>query len=724
MLKLALHIYSLGACEDAPKLTYSALHQFQLLGLQLLGFGLGGSGQSASADGTKLSPSASSLDRNSSSVSSSSQQPVYQHPISLERISGAKNNQLSENLAAPLAFGPLQQRVDGPVYPLDHYQRQQAPPTQRQPGNFEQLNALGAFEDHPPVNPFGDSGHIHLSPTRQAPTGFEPHMMHGPPPPPGPMSMRQPHHPHFPPPMPPPVPRMQHPADPLNITQVPMGLNTNKQPLPFSSIPFASNNVQQQVPNLPSGASYMQNTQRAPTEPTYYTPPIFTYGQQDGGGAQSPASHHQMLGANPTLMKTNQPIIQDYLAPLLSVPESESHSLPGRQNPARPMDQHATSRNSNAINSNTNLLANSMNQQQYGQQNSPLMFAPASQQQRVYNMGPHNETLSPAYYQDPAAYKSPSRDLHATRSQASGAQLRPPDHTASQGNIQSRVLTSPESKHSSSNPQTIPGSSNALAHHHPPAAPKAKQPQTAKHQPPGSIGEPSCVRQQATSLNDSSNSINTQPGLVLFCGLDSEYPTTEVMRALEAFAMDRGSIEQVLPQQLVQFLLAGSASLPADGAANMNQLEFRRHLVMDPLQPYIEPNFGAGRKPGRESIGEAGWFPSGNYEPMCRASTFMAQPRRARNLHGHWKVVVNLPGHKYRGVAVSQMVRLEECTKPNLECSGAPSSIDTKRQQNSTPNSSCLQHYDTHRLLVWSPQQGLHIDLFRLPSACSCHLRR
>lgn len=36
--------------------------------------------------------------------------------------------------------------------------------------------------------------------------------------------------------------------------------------------------------------------------------------------------------------------------------------------------------------------------------------------------------------------------------------------------------------------------------------------------------------------------------------------------------------------------------------------------------------------------------------------------------------------------------------------------------------SSCVQVYNYHRLLSWDPKVGLHMDIFKVPSCCSCHV--
>lgn len=36
--------------------------------------------------------------------------------------------------------------------------------------------------------------------------------------------------------------------------------------------------------------------------------------------------------------------------------------------------------------------------------------------------------------------------------------------------------------------------------------------------------------------------------------------------------------------------------------------------------------------------------------------------------------------------------------------------------------SSCTQVYNYHRLLSWDSSRGLHVDIFKVPTCCSCHL--
>ena len=90
---------------------------------------------------------------------------------------------------------------------------------------------------------------------------------------------------------------------------------------------------------------------------------------------------------------------------------------------------------------------------------------------------------------------------------------------------------------------------------------------------------------------------------------------------------------------------------------------------------------------------------------ICPADVFYGRPKRAVNTYGKWKVIINLPGH-------TQTQRLEQCMYPQAPCSFIDHAY----------HSACLQKHSFVRLLAYSYQQGLHIDSFKLPTACSCHV--
>lgn len=226
---------------------------------------------------------------------------------------------------------------------------------------------------------------------------------------------------------------------------------------------------------------------------------------------------------------------------------------------------------------------------------------------------------------------------------------------------------------------------------------------------------PSKVSAQHTNSPSCSNSSTLTNHGLLFCNEDREYPLSEVMRALELYAAHQGSIEQLLPQTMVSIYLQQQQKQQQQQSTSSGK------SPLDSLQKSLIEDTN-------ESQQEVGAIQASNFDPMCRSTVFMAQPRRAKNLLNQWKVIVNLPGHKYRGIAVSQMVRIEECSVPLSECSPHKStnlsSELASKQQFPWNKSRCLQQYDNQRLLAWTAQQGLHFDVFRVPISCSCHLIR
>jgi len=94
---------------------------------------------------------------------------------------------------------------------------------------------------------------------------------------------------------------------------------------------------------------------------------------------------------------------------------------------------------------------------------------------------------------------------------------------------------------------------------------------------------------------------------------------------------------------------------------------------------------------------------------ICPSEVLYATPKRARNTEGHWRVIVN-DVHYY-----TQTARLETCLYPGAACRGLAPCF----------GSSCTQKSVYHRLLSWdpcNPYKGLFIDVYKLPSACSCYL--
>jgi len=100
---------------------------------------------------------------------------------------------------------------------------------------------------------------------------------------------------------------------------------------------------------------------------------------------------------------------------------------------------------------------------------------------------------------------------------------------------------------------------------------------------------------------------------------------------------------------------------------------------------------------------------------VCPSDIFYGRPQRAVNTWGHWKVIVNLPdryGAQSKYGKYTQTTRLEQCVHPGTPCSYLSPSLP----------SSCLQKHNFVRLLAYTFDEGLHIDSFKLPVACSCHI--
>ncbi|CAL7951869.1 unnamed protein product [Xylocopa violacea] len=89
----------------------------------------------------------------------------------------------------------------------------------------------------------------------------------------------------------------------------------------------------------------------------------------------------------------------------------------------------------------------------------------------------------------------------------------------------------------------------------------------------------------------------------------------------------------------------------------------------------------------------------------CPSVIKYARPQLARAASGIWKYIINTGEH-------TQTLRLEKCSNPQQSCSFISENY----------RSSCVQVYNYHRLLTWDNKLGLHMDIFKVPSCCSCHV--
>uniref|UniRef100_A0A1A9V4A0 Uncharacterized protein n=1 Tax=Glossina austeni TaxID=7395 RepID=A0A1A9V4A0_GLOAU len=90
---------------------------------------------------------------------------------------------------------------------------------------------------------------------------------------------------------------------------------------------------------------------------------------------------------------------------------------------------------------------------------------------------------------------------------------------------------------------------------------------------------------------------------------------------------------------------------------------------------------------------------------MCQSIVRYARPQKARSASGEWKYIVNTGQH-------TQTLRLEKCSSPQESCS----------YLNQNYRSHCAQVYNYHRLLSWDKNRGLHVDIFKVPTCCSCQV--
>ncbi|KAM8710228.1 hypothetical protein ACLKA7_016942 [Drosophila subpalustris] len=115
------------------------------------------------------------------------------------------------------------------------------------------------------------------------------------------------------------------------------------------------------------------------------------------------------------------------------------------------------------------------------------------------------------------------------------------------------------------------------------------------------------------------------------------------------------------------------------------------NLEFDEFDDYIV------NKKRRDDEGSAGG--------MCQSVVRYARPQKAKAASGEWKFIVNTGQH-------TQTLRLEKCSNPGDSCSYLAQ----------TYRSHCAQVYNYHRLLSWDKVRGLHVDIFKVPTCCSCQV--
>lgn len=135
--------------------------------------------------------------------------------------------------------------------------------------------------------------------------------------------------------------------------------------------------------------------------------------------------------------------------------------------------------------------------------------------------------------------------------------------------------------------------------------------------------------------------------------------------------------------------------------------------LVEGIGKYQEEHFSysyyTGASGGRSPYDVSHWVGPEGY--LCPADVKYANPQRARNVNGQWRVVVNL------GPGLTQTLRIETCLTPGSACRLLAPCFGSK----------CAQVFAYHRMLAFDPcdpHRGLFVDVFRFPAACSCHVPR
>ncbi|XP_015903201.1 uncharacterized protein [Parasteatoda tepidariorum] len=164
------------------------------------------------------------------------------------------------------------------------------------------------------------------------------------------------------------------------------------------------------------------------------------------------------------------------------------------------------------------------------------------------------------------------------------------------------------------------------------------------------------------------------------CLDDSDYPSSAIMSSIYK---DKGKFDLMYAEVKVR-------ESQVEGLSRQQEQAYT-------LEHYYGPYAQASSS--NHEYGQNGGF-------VCPSEVHYGRPHRAKNRQGEWKVVVNVGEY-------TQTLRMEKCL-----ASGNPCKYVVSHMQ-----STCSQVFSYHRLLVFNKELGLHIDLFRVPSACTCHLR-
>ncbi|KAG6459670.1 neurotrophin 1 [Manduca sexta] len=166
------------------------------------------------------------------------------------------------------------------------------------------------------------------------------------------------------------------------------------------------------------------------------------------------------------------------------------------------------------------------------------------------------------------------------------------------------------------------------------------------------------------------------------CLNSDDYPTEAIVQSIRRNKAAAGAL-------LADFKDPGEGAIDGVTAGQESKYTADHYLVSNRRGDTANRDFA--------SAGEAGF--------MCPSTVKYARPQRARATSGQWKYIVNTGEH-------TQTLRLEKCLKPKDACTYLTDNFKSK----------CVQVYNYHRLLTWDQQNGLHMDIFKVPTCCSCHI--
>ncbi|XP_065199571.1 uncharacterized protein LOC135831193 [Planococcus citri] len=150
------------------------------------------------------------------------------------------------------------------------------------------------------------------------------------------------------------------------------------------------------------------------------------------------------------------------------------------------------------------------------------------------------------------------------------------------------------------------------------------------------------------------------------------------------------------------------SSYPSERIANSIKNLEQKHIFRALIQDFAR-NATVDENPEiQRRIGGSPTTPTReNTLQLCASKTKYARPKKAKSTNGSWKFIVNTDHY-------AQTVRIETCINADKSCSFL----------NENVKSYCVQIYNYHRLLTWDEKTGLSLDLFKIPTCCSCQIQQ